>query len=498
MSKPFAFAFTSALLILAVLAVSANRAVAQTNVELIIDDSGSMAQKVVGGRKIDVAKQVFSGLVQDLPPDAQTAVRTYGRQHVYTKRDCNDMELLVPFGPNGASRVLPGVKALRPNGMTPIAASLEAAAKDFAGKEGQNNIIILLTDGEEDCNGDPCAAAKAVHDAGIRLQINVIGFNVMDKERPQLQCIAKAGGGKYYDAKNAAELKVAASEVKERIVATPAATPAPSPTSSPTPYAKATEGLYGEAIRGGDSFDKTVPLPTGKLFHLDHDQKAGNYDFFSVNVRGGQSILLTVKSGPTGYVAGTINGRDRKQIVAANLNSSPRSEVKAQADVGDQQDGTYYILIGNDEWPSHEDGTFQVALVNNYDADSDRAAGKDQSRALEIKPGTYLSNYLSNQARPIAVFKFKATGGKTYQFKARPARTDANLGLSAVNDDGVNLGSGNSPNAGAVATLDKLTIPKDGYIYITVQSGEWGSKTGHYGIALGEGAVDSPHPLPEQ
>ncbi len=52
----------------------------------------------------------------------------------------------------------------------------------------------------------------------------------------------------------------------------------------------------------------------------------------------------------------------------------------------------------------------------------------------------------------------------------------------------MNLGSGNSPNAGAVATLDKLTIPKDGYIYITVQSGEWGSKTGHYGIALGEGS----------
>jgi Ca-activated chloride channel homolog len=81
--------------------------------------------------------------------------------------------------------------------MTPMAASLQAAPRDSAGKKGQNNIIILLTDGEEDCNGDPCAAAKAVREAGIHLQVNVTGFNVMDKERPQLQCIADAGGGKY-------------------------------------------------------------------------------------------------------------------------------------------------------------------------------------------------------------------------------------------------------------------------------------------------------------
>ncbi len=225
-----------------------------------------------------MAKQVFSGLIEDLPPDAQIAVRTYGRQRVYTKRDCHDMELLVPFGPNRPDRVLPGVQALKPNGMTPIAASLEEAAKDFVGKEGQNNIIVLMSDGEEDCNGDPCAASQRVHDAGIHLQVNVIGLHVLPKERTQLQCVADAGGGKYYNAKDANELKLAASEVRERIAvaATPTPTPAPSPTASPTPYAKATEGLYGEAIRGGDSFDKTVPLPNGKLFHLDHDQKAGN------------------------------------------------------------------------------------------------------------------------------------------------------------------------------------------------------------------------------
>ncbi len=211
----------------------------QTNVELLIDDSGSMAQRIEGKSKVAIAKEVLSGLVQDLPQNAQIAVRTYGRQKSYQARDCTDMELMTPFGPNTPSRVLPGVQALRPNGMTPIAASLQEAAKDFSGKDGQNNIIVLLSDGEEDCNGDPCVAAKAVHDAGIHLQVNVIGFHVGPKERTQLQCVAKAGGGKYYDAANAGELKVAASDVKERIEATPAPT-TPTPSATPT-YVKAEE-----------------------------------------------------------------------------------------------------------------------------------------------------------------------------------------------------------------------------------------------------------------
>src|SRR5713101_362246 len=116
----------------------------QTNVDLIIDDSGSMAQRIEGQSKIAIAKQVLSEMIQDLPSDAQIAVTTYGRQKPSNQRDCSDMEVITPFGPNTASRVVPGVQALKPNGMTPIAASLDAAAKDFAGKEGQNNIILLL------------------------------------------------------------------------------------------------------------------------------------------------------------------------------------------------------------------------------------------------------------------------------------------------------------------------------------------------------------------
>ena len=466
---------------------------AQTNVELLIDDSGSMAQRVEGGRKIDVARQVLSGLVPDLPADAQIAIRTYGRQKASRERDCADMELLTPFGPNSSQRILPAVRALKPNGMTPIAASLQEAVKDFAGKEGQNNIIVLLSDGEEDCNGDPCAAAKAVHDAGIHLQVNVIGFHVGAAGRKQLECVARDGGGKYYDAAGASELKLAATEVKEKIASSPAAPPA-SPTSTPTPYVKAAESLYGDPIHGGDSYDGAVTMPTGKLFHLDHPQPTKKQDFFSLQVKGGQTIVATITSGASSSVGAVISDSKRNSLQSTDVDPARRVSV-IKADVADQQDGTYYILIGSQYNAQGPDSTFQVDLVNNYDANSDRDAGTDESRALEVPPGTYMHNYMSDVDQ-MDVFKFKAEAGKSYQFKVRPSSANATLQLQAVDSDGVQLGNGQSVNRGAVAKIENLKIPKAGYIFVKVSYDHYADK-GPYSMAFGPGDVDSPPPPPK-
>src|SRR3990172_4947992 len=191
------------------------------NVELIIDASGSMAAKMEGKTKMDIAKDVLMGLLADFPGDAQIAVRAYGQNR---KEDCDDIELLAPFGPKDQSQVEGKVRALKPVGMTPIAGALDAAERDFLGREGQHNIILLVSDGKETCKRDPCNVAKRLHQSGIQLEINVIGFNVTGEERKQLECIAKEGGGKYYNAANAKEFRVAAAEVKQQVVQ-PAAKP---------------------------------------------------------------------------------------------------------------------------------------------------------------------------------------------------------------------------------------------------------------------------------
>jgi hypothetical protein len=461
----------------------------QTNVELVIDDSGSMARRVEGQTMIAIAKEVISGLVQNLPSDAQIAVRTYGRQQPAGNRDCSDMELLIPFGPNNSARVLPGVQALKPNGMTPIAASLEAASKDFAGKDGQNNIMVLLSDGEEDCNGDPCAASKAVHDAGIHLQVNVIGFHVKDKERTQLQCIAGAGGGKYYDAKNSTELKVAAAEVNHTIAAAP---PPPAPTATPTAIVKPAESLYGTPIRGGNSFNDPVELKTATLYHLDYDQPDGRQDFFKVQAKGGQQLLVTVTGGNAHAIQAEIDDSSR-QRQGWPAGAGQRAKAQVSLDVADGKDGWYYVLIGRTGYSlTGQDATFQVDLVNQFDANSSRDAGSSEDRAVEVKPGIYPNNNL-NDADTMDVFKLTAEAGKTYQFKARPAADGAYMTVNAVDGDGVNLGGGQSPNAGAVAKLENLKLAKTGAIYVKVAfDRNYGRPAGDYSIAVGAGDIDSP------
>src|ERR1043166_4009032 len=198
----------------------------QTNVELILDASGSMAAKIQGRTKMEIAKQALTELLLSIPSTTNVAVRAYGHRK---KDDCSDIELIANFG-EARSGIPARVNALKPLGKTPLSGSINASAKDFVGKEGQENTVILITDGEETCNADPCAAAKVAHESGIKVKINVIGFKIEAKERAQLECIANAGGGKYVSANDASELTAATKQVAQV-----AAAPPPPPTPTPTP-----------------------------------------------------------------------------------------------------------------------------------------------------------------------------------------------------------------------------------------------------------------------
>jgi hypothetical protein len=198
------------------------------NVELIIDSSGSMAAKLDGRQKMAIAKDVVrTTFTRSIPANAHLAVRAYGHRR---KDDCNDLELLTPFGSKNGTQITKTIQTLKPVGMTPITAALEAAGQDFAGREGQRNVIILVSDGKETCPGDPCAVARRLHEAGIQVQINVVGFDATAEERQQLECIAEAGGGKYYNADTAKELQGALAALQTQVAP---AQPAAVPTSPP-------------------------------------------------------------------------------------------------------------------------------------------------------------------------------------------------------------------------------------------------------------------------
>jgi von Willebrand factor type A domain len=175
----------------------------QLNVIIVMDSSGSMAARMENKTKMDVAKEVLSNLVSQLPPNAQTGLRAYGHR---SKKDCQDTELLVPVAPLQPDFFRQTVQTLRPLGQTPISYSLIQAADDLKDKNGKK-VVILISDGEETCGGDPCATATAFKEKGIDLQIHVVGFDIdTQKARKQLTCIAQATGGSYFDAKNSSQL----------------------------------------------------------------------------------------------------------------------------------------------------------------------------------------------------------------------------------------------------------------------------------------------------
>ena len=184
---------------------------ASGNIIFILDASGSMWGQVEGTAKISIAKEVLTGLVRDLPDDAVVGLVVYGHRR---KGDCNDVEELVPLGPLAKEKMIARIQALSPKGKTPISRSVRLTAGRIKHLEDETT-IILVSDGKETCDPDPCGLVKELKGAGIKFVMHVIGFDVTEEEREQLECMAKVGGGQYYTADNAGELLAAAREVVE-------------------------------------------------------------------------------------------------------------------------------------------------------------------------------------------------------------------------------------------------------------------------------------------
>jgi len=185
----------------------------QSNLIMILDASGSMWAKIEDKEKIVIAKKAFVEFVNGLPADIQLGVIAYGHNR---KGDCNDVELISALGKPDKKSILKKIKALNPKGMTPITRSLEMAAGVFKGITG-NNLIVLISDGEETCDSDPCALVNKYMKENRNFTVHVIGFDVKGIADKQLACIAKAGRGGYYTARNMNDLLLAVNHVSRTI-----------------------------------------------------------------------------------------------------------------------------------------------------------------------------------------------------------------------------------------------------------------------------------------
>jgi Ca-activated chloride channel homolog len=174
------------------------RELPETRILFIFDASQSMMGYWESDRKINIARKVLINIIDSLEKldNVQMALRMYGHQSPVPPQDCSDSKLEVPFGKNNAGRIRQELRFVNPKGTTPIANSLELGARDFPPDcYNCRNIIILITDGIEACDGDPCAVSMQLQKEGIILKPFVIGIGIDEGFKETFDCI-----GHYYNA----------------------------------------------------------------------------------------------------------------------------------------------------------------------------------------------------------------------------------------------------------------------------------------------------------
>ena len=165
--------------------------------------------------KLMAAKRVLNNLLPALPQDSAVGLMVFGHR----SSECTDIQLvepIQPLTPEAVARMQGTVNGLAARGWTPIAGSLRQSVPAFGGKPGR---IILVTDGEESCKGDVCAAALELKNSGIDLTVDIVGFDLNEAQKASLACITETTGGRYYDARDGEALGKAMGEAAQSALA---------------------------------------------------------------------------------------------------------------------------------------------------------------------------------------------------------------------------------------------------------------------------------------
>lgn len=380
------------------------------SVEIILDASGSMASRLPDGiPKIDAAKTAILSLLDTLEPDLHVAFRAYGHQSAREMKDCKDTQLLVPFQrANEAKQHIASVLSdVRPRGYTPITWVLEQAANDFnpvsTGQNATGNAIILVSDGKETCDGDPCATALALAKMGIRPIIHVIGFDVDTAATLQLSCVARAGGGRYVsvgDAKGLADALKVASQSSETVSSTRVLM---LPDARPGVIAVDGADLTGHTVTEAESGKEVAKLShvkgSAELPPGIYNVSVGQVLVKSVEIRPGETT--TIRPGRIEVKGAVIAGHaildpETGEKVGSVSSSQPSTAVMA---------GRYELTFGSVRWPFEiREGQrllispgivtasgLDIRGLNIFTASGEKAGNISASASsLPLPPGQYL------------------------------------------------------------------------------------------------------------
>ncbi|MCW1430254.1 vWA domain-containing protein [Novosphingobium sp. JCM 18896] len=188
-------------------------------VVVAIDGSGSMAGRIGGQTKIDLARDAATRFLDGLPPTVEASLLVFGQQGDNSEagkaRSCAGVDLLSPMS-NDRARLGAAVSQVRAVGWTPLAAGLAKAEALLARSSTRGEqVIYVVSDGEETCGGDPVATARRINSGNTLAIVNIIGFGLPSREAAALKAVSDAGGGSFVNVNSRADYDQTFAQVRE-------------------------------------------------------------------------------------------------------------------------------------------------------------------------------------------------------------------------------------------------------------------------------------------
>ncbi len=267
----------------------------------IYDASGSMWGQLQGKTKKEIASQVLTTTVNNLPNNQNIGLVAYGHR---TKGDCNDVEFMVDINNQSREKISNTIQGINPLGRTPLARSATIAINSL--KDSNNKAtIILITDGIESCDGNICDVVSKAKSDGIDFKLHIVGFGLKEGETQQLKCAAKAGGGNYYDVADASGLGDVLTEATSETVDEPDDNFSVFATKNGEPV-----DAWVRAFKAGTKTDVDVSRTYRDTSHI--YLPAGKYDIEVKPLEGtkikGTSFSVEIKEGEIGHKTISFDG----------------------------------------------------------------------------------------------------------------------------------------------------------------------------------------------
>jgi Ca-activated chloride channel family protein len=295
---------------------------AEKQTMIVFDASGSMWGQIDGQAKISMARDAMSQISQQFTAEDQIGLMVYGHRQ---KGDCQDIELVVPIGNNNAADIISQVNTIKPKGKTPISRALQLATDALKISENAAE-VVLITDGLETCDMNPCEVAAEAESLGIDFTAHVIGFDLTSDEAKQVACVADITGGQYLPASDAASLNAALNQVLIEADPEPEAIELPKATIQPPETPPAI----------GSSFTISWDGPAGKEDYLDVVKPGDERTYHELSyqwTKNGSPAQLKAPGEPGAYDLRYIwQGTDNKRHILARASFTVvDSEVSLQA-----------------------------------------------------------------------------------------------------------------------------------------------------------------------